>query len=143
MQIRVIFITEYQRKKKTYSTCDSKNVVHAFVTSHKADFCSALLYGLPKYQHQQLQGIFDCDAKLTYQSIKYNHITPFFLLSCVGYQLNSVLMISPILHYRSINEISSIKDHSFCRKNLLVKSLKTYGRPSFGIGCFCSLEFTT
>lgn len=33
---------------------DIKNrCIHAFVTS-KVDFCNALLYGLPKYQHQRL-----------------------------------------------------------------------------------------
>ena len=43
------------KKKKTSSICDSKNVAHAFVTSHKVGFCNALLSELPKYLHQQLR----------------------------------------------------------------------------------------
>ena len=49
-------------------------VVHAFVTS-KLDYCSAFLYGLPKYQSQKLQYVQNTTARVVLQMSRFQHIT--------------------------------------------------------------------
>ena len=50
-------------------------LVHAFVSS-KLDYCNSLLYGLPKKQHEKLQRVLNCAARVVSKVQKYEHITP-------------------------------------------------------------------
>ena len=50
-------------------------LVHAFVIS-KLDYCNDLLYGLPKKQHDKLQRVLNCAARVVSRVKKHDHITP-------------------------------------------------------------------
>ena len=50
-------------------------LVHAFVSS-KLDFCSSLLYGIPKHLLRKLQSVQNAAARLVTSSSKYDHLTP-------------------------------------------------------------------
>lgn len=50
---------------RTFLTTDAtKTLAHAFVASHW-DYCNLLLLGLPAYQQQQLQKVFNAPAQVT------------------------------------------------------------------------------
>ena len=53
----------------------AEEVIHAFVTS-KIDFCSNLLFGLPKKQLDKLQRILNAVARITTKTKKCQHISP-------------------------------------------------------------------
>ena len=52
-----------------------KILIHAFVSSH-LDYCSGLLFGLPKYQLDRLKRVQNAAARVIFQIVKFNHITP-------------------------------------------------------------------
>ena len=61
--------------RKFVTVQSTKTLIHAFVSSHLDD-CNALLFGLPKYQLDRLQKVQNAAARVTFQFVKFNHITP-------------------------------------------------------------------
>ncbi len=53
----------------------AETLVHSFVSS-KLDYCNSLLYGLPKKQHDKLQRVLNCAARVVSRVKKHDHITP-------------------------------------------------------------------
>ena len=49
-------------------------LIHAYITS-KLDYCNTLLFGMPKFQLQQLQYVQNTAARVVCQGRKYDHIT--------------------------------------------------------------------
>ncbi|KAK3699222.1 hypothetical protein QZH41_002092 [Actinostola sp. cb2023] len=61
--------------RKFLSADSTKTLVHAFVTSH-VDYCNSLLSGLPQYQYDRIQKVFNAAARVTCLTPRYDHITP-------------------------------------------------------------------
>ena len=53
----------------------TKTLIFGFVLS-RLDYCNALLSGTPKHLLDRLQKVQNDAARLTYQSSKFNHVTP-------------------------------------------------------------------
>ena len=56
----------------------TKTLVHVFVSSH-LDYCTALLFGLPKYQLNRIQKVQTAAARVILQLSKFDHIMPAFV----------------------------------------------------------------
>ena len=56
----------------------TKTLVHTFVSSH-LDYCSPLLFGLPKYQLDHLQKVQNATARVILQLSKFDQITAAFV----------------------------------------------------------------
>ena len=64
------------RQIRTYLSGDATKVlVHAFVTSRLV-YCSSLLFGIPKYQHDRLQRILSAATRIVCLVPKFSHHTP-------------------------------------------------------------------
>jgi len=69
---RGLYNTRQIRKFLTMQS--TKTLIHAFVSS-RLD-CSALLFDLPKYQHDRLPKVQNAAARMAFQIAKFGHITP-------------------------------------------------------------------
>ena len=61
--------------RKFLTVQSTKTLVHAFISSH-LDYCNTLLFGLPKYQLDRLQKVQTAAARMIFQILKFDHITP-------------------------------------------------------------------
>ena len=61
--------------RKFFNINSTKTLVHAFLSSH-LDFCTALFFGLPKYQLERLQKVQNAAARVILQLSKFDYITP-------------------------------------------------------------------
>ena len=50
------------------------------------DYCKALLSGLPKYQLDRLQKVQNAAARVIFQIVKFDHITPALIDLYIGFQ---------------------------------------------------------
>ena len=60
--------------RKYINVTTAEALVHAFVNS-KLDFCNSLLYGLPKYEINKLQGVQNAAARVIACLSKFDHIS--------------------------------------------------------------------
>ena len=61
--------------RKFLTVQSTKTLIHAFVSTH-LDYYNALLFYLPKYQLDRLQKVHNAAARVTFQIVKFDHITP-------------------------------------------------------------------
>ena len=62
--------------RKYLSKDNTKTLIHAFISSRVDNYGNSLLYGLPEYQLNKLQGVQNMCARLICNESKYCHITP-------------------------------------------------------------------
>ena len=61
--------------RKFLTVQSTETLVNAFISSH-FDHYNAFLFGLPKYQLDLLQNVQNAAARVIFQILKFDHITP-------------------------------------------------------------------
>ena len=64
-----------RQMRKFLTVQSTKTLIYAFVSLH-LDYCNTLLFGLLKYQLDRLQKVQNATARVTFQIVKFDHITP-------------------------------------------------------------------
>jgi len=106
--------------RKFLTVQSTKTLIHAFVSS-RLD-CSALLFGLPKYQHDRSPKFRNAAVRVTFQIAKFGHITPalidlHWLPVTFRAQFKLLLFVDKSLYNQSpsyITDLLSVKPAANC-----------------------------
>ena len=134
--------------RKYINVTTAEALVHAFVNS-KLDFCNSLLYGLPKYEINKLQGVQNAAARVIACLSKFDHISDtlkelhwlpveqriIFKINLICFKILNNLapdyLVDLIHVYEPARYLSSASD----KWRLVIEpyNLKTYGLRAFSV----------